>query len=102
MNMIPESLGSLSCLLRSSVQKIEKRRPSICAHVVAKKAAMMFKISVSLFEVSSNAGVSMRITALPSRVNSFASSTSVVHRPEPIPVGRPEPLARLINWRHAG
>ena len=45
----------------------------MCAYAVAKKAAIIFKMSASFFEVSSNSGVSMRISLLPSRVNSFAS-----------------------------
>ena len=102
MYMTPESLDPPSHLLESSARKIGKRRISVCTHVVAKKAAIVFKTSVSLFDVSSNPGVSIRVTALPSRVNSFASSTSVVHRSEPIPVRRFEPLARLINWGHVG
>ena len=44
-----------------------------CTHMVAKKAAIISKISVSLFEVSSNPGVSMRITRLSSRVKSSVS-----------------------------
>ena len=66
---------------------------------VAKKAAIIFKISTSLFEVSSNPGVSMRVTALPSRMNLSASWTSAVHDSKSIPIRRFEPLARLINWR---
>ena len=65
-------------------------------HVVAMNDATMFKTSVSLL-VSSNPGVSMRITALPSRVNSSATWISVVHESKPVPICRREPLARLIN-----
>lgn len=43
---------------------------TMCAHAVAKRAAIIFKMSVSLFEVSSNPGVLMRITIPPSRVES--------------------------------
>ena len=49
--------------------------------MVAKKAAINLKIS-SGFEVSSNPGVSMRVTALPSRVNSSESWISVVRDPD--------------------
>ena len=100
--MIPESLDPLSYLLRSSVQKNEKRRTAVCTYMVAKKAAMTFKISASLFEVSSHPGVSMRVTAFPSRMNSFASWIPVVHGSGPAPIRRFEPLARLINWGQPG
>jgi len=66
-------------------------------YVVAKKAAIIFKISVSLFDVSSNPGVSMRTTFLPSRENSSASWTSAVHDSKFIPIRKFERLARLIN-----
>ena len=66
-------------------------------YVAARKAAMIFKISVSLFEVSSNPGVSMRVTTLPSRVNLPASWTSAVHDSNPVPTRKFDPLARLIN-----
>ena len=77
----------------------ETTRP-VYTHKVAKKAAIISKISASLFVVSSNPGVSMRITALPSRVNTSANLTSAVHDSKPIPTRRFEPLARLINWSH--
>ena len=70
--------------------------------MAAKKTAIIFRILVSLFLVSSNAGVSMRVTAFPSRMNSFASLTSAVYDSDPVLTGRFEPLARLINWRHPG
>ena len=66
-------------------------------HIVARKAAIIFKISVSLFEVSSNPGVSMRMTFWLSRVNSSASWTSSVHDSDPFATRSFEPLARLIN-----
>ena len=100
--MIPASLDPLSYLLRSSVRKIEKQRTPVCTYVEAKKVAIIVRISVSVFDVSSNPGVSMRITLLPSRVNSSASVTSAVHDANPIPIRRFEPLARLINWRQLG
>ena len=65
--------------------------------MMAKKAAIVFKTSASLFEVSSNPGVSTRVTALPPRVNLFESLTSVVDDSEPIPIRRFESLARSIN-----
>ena len=71
----------------------------MCAYVAARKNAIILKISVSLFEVSSNPGVSMRVTALPSRMSLLASWTSAVHDSKPIPIRKFEPLARLMNWR---
>ena len=68
-------------------------------YVAAKKAAIIFRISASPFVVSSNPGISIRVTVLSSRVNGAASLTSAVHDSEPIPIRRLEPLARLINWR---
>ena len=46
---------------------------TIYTYVVAKKLAIILKISVSLLVVSSNPGVSMSTTRLPSRSNSSAS-----------------------------
>ena len=73
------------------------------AYVAVRKRAISFKTSVLVFEfeVSSNPGVSMRVTTLPSRVNSSASWNSVVHACRPVPTRRFEPLARLINWRQS-
>ena len=95
--MIPASVEPLSYLLRGSFREIKKRRTPKWTHAVAKKAAIIFKISVSLFEVSSNPGVSTRVTLVPSRVNLSVTLTSAVHDSKPIPVCRLEPLARLIN-----
>ena len=74
----------------------------IGTHTLARKNAITFKVSASLFVVSSNPGMSMSVTALPPRVNSSATWTSAVHGSNPVPTGRFEPLARLINWEHAG
>ena len=96
--MTPESLLPLSYLSESSIRKIEKRRSQlICAHMVAKNAAMIFKISASLFSMLSNPGVSIRVTVLPPRVNLSESLTSAVHDSEFVPIRKVEPLARLIN-----
>ena len=72
-------------------------RMSVRTHAVAKEAAIIFKTSVSVFEVSSNPGVSMRSTLCPSRVNIFESWTSAVHDSKSVPTRRFEPLARLTN-----
>ena len=69
----------------------------MCAYAVAKKAAIIFKTSVSLLEVSSNPGVSMRMTPLPSRVNISARWTSAVHDSNFTPTRRLERLARLTS-----
>ena len=60
-------------------------RMSMRTHAVAKKAAIIFKTSVSLIEVSSNPGVSIRSTLRPSRVNMFESWTSAVHDSKFVP-----------------
>ena len=72
----------------------------MCTYAVAKKAAIIFRISASLVEVSSNPGVSMRVTALPSRVSLSARWISAVHDSKPVPTRRFESLARLMNWRN--
>jgi hypothetical protein len=71
----------------------------ICAgaYDVARKVAMFLKMSVSLFVVSSNPGVSMSTTRLPSSVNSFASWTSGVHDSKAAPTCKFDLLARFIN-----
>ena len=97
--MTPVSLDPFSYLIRGSIRKIETRRTVTCTYVVAKKAAIISKISESLFVVSLKPGVSMRITLLPSRVNLSASPTPAVHDSKPIPTRRLELLARLMNWR---
>ena len=97
--MTPASVDPFSYLLRSS---INKRLTLARAYTAARWNAISFKVSVALFVVSSNPGVSTRVTVLPSRVNSSATWTSAVHDINPIPVRRFEPLARLINWRQPG
>ena len=74
----------------------------MCVYMVARKEPIFFKIPVSILEVSSNPGVSMRITDLPLRANPSATWTSTVHASNPIPIGRFESLARLINWKRVG
>ena len=101
--MTPESLDPFSYLFRSSALKIRERRTLMYTYVVARKVAIMFKTSVSLFEVSSNPGVSMRDTVLPSRVNLSANWTSAVHDSKSPPIcRRSEPVVRLMNWRQPG
>ena len=95
--MTPESVDP-SRYLPSSAQKIGKRRMPMCAHLLAKKPAIISKTSLSP-EVSPSPGISMRATLLSSRVNSSAGWTSAVLGPRRLPTGSLEPLARLINWR---
>ena len=76
----------------------------MCTYVSAKKNAIISRISVPLFEVSSNPGVSMGTTGLPSRTNLLASWTLAVHDSKPIPIRRFEPLGRLTrvgSYTHA-
>ena len=96
--MIPARIAPSPYLLTSSVRNTEKRRVAMRTYLVAMKSAIILKISVSVFGVSSNPGVSIRVTSLPSIVNSFVSRTSSVHDPKPVESDRFEPLARLINW----
>ena len=83
---------------RFSPENGETRMP-VYAYEAAKNAAISFKISASLFDVSSNPGVSISIVLLPSTVNSSESWTSAVDDSKLIPIRRLEPLARLINWK---
>ena len=80
-----------------SNKKIERQKATH-TYMAAKKAAIIFKISVSLFALSSNPGVSIRVTVLPSRVKLSTNPTRAVHNSGPIPIRRFETLARLINW----
>ena len=59
---------------------------------------MSFRISVSVFSVSSKPGVSMSVTGRPSRSNGGDVCTSAVHERRPSPTGRCEPLMRLMNY----
>ena len=70
--MTPASFDPFS-YLASSIQIVGGYRLHFHTYVVAKKPAIIFKISVSLLVVSSNPGVSMSTTCLPSSVNSSAS-----------------------------
>ena len=65
----PSKLGPFSVSVRSLVRKVEKQRTPICAYTMGKEAAITSKMP-SASEGSPNSGVSIRVTALPSRVNS--------------------------------
>ena len=58
----------------------------MCAYTVAKKSVIFHNTS-SAFEGKSNPGVSMRVTALPSRVNSSESCTLAVRESESVGCG---------------
>jgi len=75
------------------------RQTKSCSYVVAKNAAIIFKISVSLLYVSSKPGVSTSSTRCPSRVNSLASWTSAVQDFRFAPIRRLEPLPVLMSCR---
>ena len=96
--MIPASFDPSPYLVRSSARKIEKRRILVCAYMMGKEAAIASKMP-SASEGLSNSGVSIRVTALPSRVKS--SKAWILTGPgfKPAESGRFEPLARFINWR---
>ena len=93
--MTPASFEPASYLIKDEIYRIKTR--TMFTHVVAKNAAINFKISVSLLMVSSKPGVSMRMTGRLSRTNSFANWTSAVHDSKFLPTRRFEPLAKLIN-----
>ena len=65
----PGKLRPFLIPIGGSVQKSDKRQTPRHAYMSARKNAITFKISVSLFVVLSNPGVSMRVTARPSRMN---------------------------------
>ena len=71
-------------------------------YVSAKYVAIILKISASLVAVSSNPGVSIRITGLSSTTNSSVGMTSAVHDSKSFPISIFEPLARLTNWSQSG
>jgi len=94
--MTPESFVPFS-YLATVVQIVDERGRNVRAYVLAKKAAIFFKMSVSLFVVSSNPGVSMRTARLPSSTNSSASWTSSVQDSRSTPIRKFEWLTRLMN-----
>ena len=70
-------------------------------YVLERYAAIMVKISVSLRVVSSNPGVSIRITTRPSTKKGREICTSLVQLSRPRPTGRLDPLAVLINFAYS-
>lgn len=58
---------------------------------------MDLKISVSLRFVSSNPGVSIKVTIFPFRMNGLEVITSLVQLWRPRPTGNLDPLARLTK-----
>lgn len=61
-----------------------------------------FRMSDSLFEVSSKPGVSTKTTSLPSISKGFDSSTRSVHETRLLLTRKSESLARLINYHVIG
>ena len=55
------------------------------------------RISASDLVVSSNPGVSIKVTVVSFKMNGVAASTSPVHDSKPYPTVRSDPLAKLIN-----
>jgi len=93
-----------SCKLESApvpIQAFSRRDQQAkgYTHVVAKNAAISFKISTSVLYVSSKPGVSTRSTRRPSSVNSLAIWTSAVQDFKFAPIRRLEPLPILTNCR---
>ena len=79
-------------LVRTIVSHSEMR-----AHEVAKNDAREARIWVSARVVSSNPGVSMRVTETPSSSNTFERATSFVTDVKLSLTSRLEPLIALIN-----
>lgn len=61
----------------------------------------MARIFVSLRVVSSNPGVSIRVTTRPLITNGREVCTSLVQLSRPRPTGRSDPLALLINYAYS-
>ena len=53
---------------------------------------------MSLLVVSSNPGVSIKVTTRPSRLNGCATWTMLVQDLSPLPMCKFDPLARLMNY----
>jgi hypothetical protein len=70
---------------------------ALVTHMVSKNAAINFKNWVSLLLVSSNPGISIRMTCRPSSVNLSTSCTPAVHDSKSLVTRRSEPLAVLMN-----
>ena len=67
-------------------------------YVVARKSAIIRRMSASLLVVSSNPGVSINATIRPSSSNGCATLIISVQDSSPAPTRRSDPLARLINY----
>ena len=80
-------------------------RPGILGGQCAQKAyddsryrAIIFKISDSLRELSSNPGVSTNTIERPNSLNGGAICTALVQDSRPCPISKFDPLARLTNY----
>lgn len=67
-------------------------------YVLDRYAAIDERMSVSLRDVSSNPGVSIKVTIRPLRMNGLDVRTSDVQLSRPRPTGKSDPLARLMNY----
>ena len=61
----------------------------------------MLRIWLSDWRVSSNPGVSIRVTVRPPKENGFEVWTDWVTEHKPSPVGREDPLTRLMNYKNS-
>jgi hypothetical protein len=78
-------------------------RPSLSlTYDVSRKSAMILRISVSLFVVSSNPGVSIKTTRCPSRWKAPAVCTASVQDCSPLLTARLDPLTRFTNCVNHG
>jgi hypothetical protein len=59
--------------------------------------AIILRMSASLLVVSSNPGVSIRVTCRPSNSKGSEVWTTLVQERRPFPTRRVDPLTRLIN-----
>ncbi len=78
------------------LQSVDERW--ILTHVVDRYRPIIFRTSVSEIVLSSNPGVSIRMTVRRAKVKSFDSVTSLVHEAKPWLVSKSEPLILLMNF----
>jgi len=83
----------VSCLLKHIL--------AVLTYVVARKRAIIRRMSASLLVVSSNPGVSINATIRPPSSNGCATLIISVQDSSPAPTRRSDPLARLINYSYS-
>lgn len=79
------------------IQVVPRSDDRKSTYVLDRYAAMDERMSVSLRDVSSNPGVSIKVTMRPLRRNGLDVRTSDVQLSRPRPTGKLDPLARLMN-----